>query len=358
VERGSNRRSPPPVRRTTLLYLGVMTGVLALRRYGIWRPLHCGLPGQPISALAAAPDHPEIVFAASDGVIYHSADGGTRWRQAGRVPRGARVWALLAGPRPASRLRAGREPVGIVYSDNGGTSWKPAALPPLPAGAVTRLLPPSGEGGRFYALAAGTLLTSADGGATWQALETLPAPIADIAQHPDAPGTLYAAGPAGLFRTRNAGRTWQRLLSQPVSAVLVHPNRPRTLVAALPTGLHQSPNAGVQWQPMAGGEAVPDDPVVDLVGSAAGEVVLAVTARGRLLQLVDGRWEPPLMGPTPPVLTAIAPSGELSSWPGAPKRAQPRRRRPAKREAGAPETAGGAKAPPRAGPSPAPAPPA
>lgn len=350
MERGSNRRSPPPVRRTTLLYLGVMTGVLALRRHGIWRPLHAGLTGQPVAALAAAPDHPEVVFAASDSAIYQSTDGGARWRQIGRAPRGARVWALLVGPRPANRLLAGLEPAGIVYSDNGGASWKPATLPLLPPGAVTRLLPPIGEDGRCYALAAGIILTSSDGGVTWQPIETLRAPVADLAQHPDAPGTLYAGGPAGLFRTRNGGRTWQRLLSQPVSAALVHPSRPRTLVVALPSGLHQSPNAGVQWHVMAGGETMPDDPVVDLVGSAVGEVVLAVTARGRLLQLVDGRWEPPLMGPTPPVLTAITPSGEISPWPGTPKRAQTRRRRPAKRETGAGEPAPGPKSPTRAGP--------
>lgn len=337
MERSGNRRSPAPVRRTTLLYLGVTTGVLALRRYGIWRPLHCGLVSQPVVALAAMPDHPETVYAASGGAIYHSADGGTHWQRVGSPPRGARVWSLLAGPRSASRLLAGLEPVGLVYSDNGGTSWRPATLPPLPAGAVTRLLPPLGDGGVIYALAAGIVLVSVDGGAAWEALDALRSPVVDLTQHPDAGGTLYAGGATGLFRTRNGGRNWQRLIPQPVGAVLIHPGRPRTLIAALPAGLHQSSNGGLHWQLMPGGEAIPDDPVVDLLGSAVGEVVLAVTRRGVLLDLVDGRWAPPLMGPAPPVLSAIASSGEVSPWPGTPKRVQTRRRRPAKRDDAPPE---------------------
>src|SRR5688572_2541251 len=99
VDRSGNRRSPPPVRRTTLLYLGVATGALTLRRYGLWRPLHCGLTGQLVTALAATPEHPEAAYAASGGAIFHSADGGARWRRVGAAPNGARVWALLAGPR-------------------------------------------------------------------------------------------------------------------------------------------------------------------------------------------------------------------------------------------------------------------
>jgi photosystem II stability/assembly factor-like uncharacterized protein len=352
VDRGSNRRSPAPVRRTTLLYLGVTTGVLALRRYQIWRPLHCGLADHAIAALAATPDHPEIVYAAAGDVLHHSADGGARWRRAGRVPRGARVTALLAGPRAANRLLAGLEPLGIAFSDNGGAAWRPATLPPLPAGAVTRLLPPVGESGSLYALAAGHVLSSRDGGASWSLVEELRSPADDLSQHPDAPGTLYAGGPAGLFRTRNGGQVWQRLSPQPVGAVLVHPNRPRTLIAALPAGLQQSPNAGVNWHPMAGGEAVADDPVVDLIGSAVGEVVLALTRSGALLQFVDGAWGPPLMGPTPPVLIAVAASGEVTPWPGAPKRSQTRRRRPARKDGGAPDQAGGRRPPAPAAPAP------
>ena len=351
VERGSNRRPPAPVRRTTLLYLGVTTGVLALRRYQIWRPLHGGLAGSAVAALAATPDHPEFVYAAVGDTIHHSADGGARWRRAGRVPNGARVTALLAGPRSAGRLLAGLEPAGIVHSDNGGASWRPAALPTMPAGPVTRLLPPVGEGGGLYAVAGGHVLTSGDGGASWALIEALRSPADDLSQHPDAPGTLYAGGAAGLFRTRNGGQDWQRLVSQPVDAVLVHPNRPRTLIAALPTGLHQSPNAGVNWHPMAGGGRLVDDPVVDLVGSAVGEIVLALTRSGALLQFIDGAWGPPLMGPTPPVLIAVAASGEVTPWPGAPKRTQARRRRPARREGGAPEPAGGQRPPAPAAPA-------
>ncbi|MCC6627812.1 MAG: hypothetical protein IT340_10460 [Chloroflexi bacterium] len=341
MERSGNRRAPGPVRRTTLLYLGVTTGVLALRHYQLWRPLHAGLSGLPVTALAATPDHPELVFAASGGDIYTSADGGTRWRRIGRGPRSTRVRTLLAGPRAGQRLLAGLEPAGIIASDNGSTAWRAATLPPLPAGAVTRLLPPVGERGHLYALAAHHLLASADGGMTWRLIESAAPPLVAVAQHPDAPGTLYAAGPAGLLRTRNGGQDWQRLTQTPITALLVHPNRPRTVIAATPAGLQSSPNAGAHWHPMPGGATTDDDPVVDLAGNAVGEVLLAVTRQGRLLQWLDGRWQPPVMGPTPPVLALLTPSGEVTPWPGVSKRATSRRRRPARKDEAQPEPARG-----------------
>jgi hypothetical protein len=248
------------------------------------------------------------------------------------------VSALLVGPHKATRLIAGLRPAGIAYSDNSGASWRAAALPAGGAGAVTRLLLTGGEAGNLYAIATDTVLMSQDGGHSWQPMSELTVPIVDLAAHPDAPGTLYAGGPDGLFRTRNGGRAWQRLAGQPMTALLVHPNRPRTIIAARPDGLAHSSNAGASWHPMPGGQADPDDPVRDLIGHAVGDVVLALTLDGRILELVDGQWQPPAMGPTPPVLTAVATSGDLAQLSGMPKRGQTRRRRPARRDDSAQRT--------------------
>lgn len=335
VERSGQRRAAhhAPPRRITRLHLATTGGVLTLRRRGTgWGPLHGNLLGQPVTAVATVLGQPDIVYAASGATIYTSPDAGSRWRPLRSLGGEVEVCALLAEPRPRARLLAGLRPAAIAISEDGGVNWTAASLPAVATGAVTQIVPAPGEAGRLYALAGEALLVSYDNGYTWEPLSELQAPASTLTVHPEAPATLYVGGPAGLFRTRNGGRNWQRLTPQPVTAVLIHPNRPRTLLAALPAGLALSPNTGVNWHPIAGGEAEPGARCISLVGHAPAEVILAIGADGRILQVVDGRCTPLAIGPTPPVLAVALASSELVKWPGAPKRASARRRRPTPRE--------------------------
>jgi photosystem II stability/assembly factor-like uncharacterized protein len=334
-ERGGGRRPVAP-HRLTLLYLGTASGVLTLRRRGAyWLPLHDSLPGRVVRALAVAPEAVETLYAAGDDTLYRSTDGGAHWQPIGQPRPSLPITALLVTPRPAARVLVGLRPTALVHGPPDGAQWRPAHLPATDADGITRLLAPGGEAGHLYAVAGGRILLSEDGGLTWGVLEALRAPVTALVPHPETPATLYAAGPAGLFRTRNAGRAWQRLLGGTVTAVLVHPDRPRTLIAARPDGLHQSVNAGVQWAPMPGGESEPDDPVVALLGT--GDGLLAVARHGRLRQAIDGEWRAPVMGPLPPVLAGLTVVSEISAPPGTLKRTTPRRRRPKGREGGGEE---------------------
>jgi len=98
--------------------------------------------------------------------------------------------------------------------------------------------------------------------------------ITSIAVHPQVAGTVYAGTEAGLFRSTDAGQTWQRvggaLAHAPVTAVATDPDQGRRLYAATENGILWSRNGGQSWHGF--GTALPP-----LVFS-----VLAVTPTGMI----------------------------------------------------------------------------
>jgi photosystem II stability/assembly factor-like uncharacterized protein len=64
---------------------------------------------------------------------------------------------------------------------------------------------------------------------------------------------VYAASTGGLFRSDDAGRTWQAagagIGAGAISALTLHPRAPDTLYAAAADGtLFRSDDAGATWQ--------------------------------------------------------------------------------------------------------------
>lgn len=96
-------------------------------------------------------------------------------------------------------------------------------------------------GGEFY--------QSTDAGATWKSLGGSGAyhVIAD----PTSPAGFFAAGPAGLLRTDDAGVSWQTLYwvkDDAVSDIVQDRVDPHVLVIATEKGIFQSADAGATWE--------------------------------------------------------------------------------------------------------------
>ncbi len=69
------------------------------------------------------------------------------------------------------------------------------------------------------------------------------------------PRRVFAGGPGGLFRSTDAGRTWQAVSTWParvgVVALAQDPRRPNDLFAAAGNGaLFRSRDGGATWHPM------------------------------------------------------------------------------------------------------------
>jgi photosystem II stability/assembly factor-like uncharacterized protein len=73
---------------------------------------------------------------------------------------------------------------------------------------------------------------------------------------PRKPERVYAAGPAGVFRSDDAGETWQPagkgLEDVTIVALALHPKQPDTLFAATAQGvLFRSDDGATSWRSLA-----------------------------------------------------------------------------------------------------------
>ena len=78
--------------------------------------------------------------------------------------------------------------------------------------------------------------------------------VRSIAVDPVTPQRVYAAGPAGLFRSNDGGLTWEKastgLTGEPL-AVTLDPATPQTVfVVLIDDSVWQSTDGGATWQPM------------------------------------------------------------------------------------------------------------
>ncbi len=237
---------------------------------GVWKTTDAGRTWFPIferegtasvGALAIAPTNPMVIYVgtgqvstrydvvAGDGV-YRSADGGRSW--ASRGLRGARhIGRIVVDPRDpdvalvaamGSMFAAGDER-GVFRTTDGGASWTRVLFVDRDTGAVDLTVDPGGldvvyaatwqarhrpwqayyEPGRGPGSA---IHKSTDGGRTWTRLEGhgLPSgPLGRIGLGAAVTtphgrrvyATIDAAQGAGLYRTDDAGETWQQVNADP-----------------------------------------------------------------------------------------------------------------------------------------------
>jgi hypothetical protein len=95
--------------------------------------------------------------------------------------------------------------LGLIRSSDAGRSWETVSLT---GEADFHALLADGERITGYDASGNRVMVSRDGGATWRAAAP-PAPIADIAAEPEAPGRLVATSNAGVLSSTDSGATWQ-----------------------------------------------------------------------------------------------------------------------------------------------------
>ncbi|AHF90464.1 hypothetical protein OPIT5_09895 [Opitutaceae bacterium TAV5] len=247
--------APASARVPQRLYLSSDVGGLFRSDDGgaTWRMLHDALPADgdnySVRGLIVDPRDPDRVLIATDNGIWCSADAGRTWQKrldarfAGNGPHRADGRILVADPANPDRILAaplGAAAIGTVVhiSTDGGATWaatapvaaSPAASP-LPVLAPVDLLVDPADPQRFWLSARrsriwisprehtfdGGLWRTDDAGATWQKLSSIG--MKEIIRHPAPPassgasGLLIALTPATdrVVRSTDLGRTWQPL---------------------------------------------------------------------------------------------------------------------------------------------------
>jgi photosystem II stability/assembly factor-like uncharacterized protein len=122
------------------------------------------------------------------------------------------------------------------------------------------------------------LFKSGAGGATWRGAGLTGSIVHAIALDPEKPATLYAGTNVGLFKSTNAGASWQTLAGPltdvEVEALAIDPQRPQTVYAGTDRGVFWTGDGGQTWRrfrrlPVRGFGALAVDPAAGMVYAGA-----------------------------------------------------------------------------------------
>ncbi|MFB6301049.1 MAG: WD40/YVTN/BNR-like repeat-containing protein [Halobacteriales archaeon] len=216
--------SPPAVGTDMSLYIGTNDGIYRTENVPFDdadRVLDCGRVAQVDTFVGV-----DGVFAATESGLYRSTDGGDRW-QSLEVPR-TPVWSVLV--TADGTYYAGTAPAHLYRATDNGPTWseidslqeqpsRAAWTSPVGDNARLRTIGAHPETGLLVVgVEAGKLHISRDDGDTWREQNTLPDDIHHVlVTGPEelvvSTGFLGLDGrdPGGLYRTLDAGGTWDRL---------------------------------------------------------------------------------------------------------------------------------------------------
>jgi photosystem II stability/assembly factor-like uncharacterized protein len=279
-----------------VVYVGTAHAVFrSLDRGSTWEYADGGLPKGTIFSLAIHPENPYIVYAGTDDAVWMTVDGGLSWHATSAgLSVGGRISVVAIDPLDAGHLYAGT-PDGLYASVDSGSTWH-LVQGAAPAGAILAIALGAGElqvGG-----ASGTIMRSADGGASWARLPAVPgnplitgiaiaqdettrtlvatnlgcyilswiegqwqsrqsemvnADVRVLTDVPDTRGALYAATAWDLYRTDDSGANWSFVSRGPWSTDLgwlaIDQGDTDQLYACTQQGaLYRSTDAGATWQ--------------------------------------------------------------------------------------------------------------
>jgi len=219
-----------------LIYLGSDAGIYRSMDGGNTL-VEVSTPGY-VSAIAAAPGHPAIVyagchvdFASGIGAVYRSDDRGSTWRPVSiNLPAGIRILKLLVAPTNPQ----------VVYLLSGADLFVPSASP--------------------------WLFRSTDGGVSWSRIGESLGNLWDVAMDPGTPNLLYATTYVGVpevswtgavCKSIDGGNTWTQKASH-TGAIVVTRNQPRVVrvidvargsssPGAAEAGVWESADGGATW---------------------------------------------------------------------------------------------------------------
>ena len=237
----------PSPSRTVTLVVALAFGVPAAVRAQTWAPV--GPQGGDVRSLTADPtNHRRLYLGTADGVFYRSDDSGGRWQRMspGFPQRGKSLDEIAVDAR------------GIVFVGY----WEVA-----------------GKGGG--------VAKSVDGGRTFKVLPGMQGEsVRALAIAPSNPDVIVAGALNGVFRSKDAGASWQRI-SPPedaeihnVESVAVDPGYPDIIYVGTWHLPWKTVDGGATWLPVRTGIIVDSDIFTITVDKRDPQVVYATACSG------------------------------------------------------------------------------
>ncbi len=291
-------------RQSDVIFAGTTLGLFKSPDAGrTW--LH--LSAEQVNWMAFDPVDPKVLYLATEYAgILKSLDSGQTFAAHNRGFANHSLTQITSSGDHlyASSIYEGRHG-GVFRSIDGGLDWTLCSNEEALAGRnLSSLVAAPSHKDLLFAASQDEVLKSADGGKTWLRLPVQPKVTpGKPAQHfgririqslqvvqLDKLLLLFAGTQSGLFRSADAGRSWERIpvngiTDLPVLAVYAPPHGASRLAVRTPSFLFVSDDAGKSWRPAP--LPASDYYIYDVaLGAGRDDPILVATSRG-LLQSVD-----------------------------------------------------------------------
>jgi photosystem II stability/assembly factor-like uncharacterized protein len=262
---GTKKKAPSLIASLTLMGLMVLTANAPV--YGQeWKPM--GPTGGDVRTLTSDPARPGRVYmGTTDGHIFESEDGGEHWKILGRAGKNLEsvVTALVVDPRDSRQLFASTwtrdeksEGGGVFVSHDAGLNWDHTGLG---GQAVRALVQSRSDPDTLVAATLDGVYRTKDGGKTWERISPKSngelKNFDSLAIDPQNPSVIYAGTFHLPWKTTDGGVHWISIHagmiddSDVLSLVIDSKNSKRVYASAC-SGIYRSENSGAGWQKIQG----------------------------------------------------------------------------------------------------------
>ncbi|HKR13626.1 MAG TPA: SBBP repeat-containing protein [Pyrinomonadaceae bacterium] len=203
----------------SILYAATFTGVFKSTNSGrTWSPSNNGLQSLFVNRVVVDPATPSRIYAVTNGPnfatagIYRSLDGGNTWTRASNGISNTTLLGLAIDPVNPATLYLSALGRGMYKSTNGGDSWTLVGNPTVTNSNFIVVDPFNHT--TIYATdfnnEIGGIFRSTDAGATWERIGStqLGGGGRFVAVSPHTPGLVYATTNGGLFKSVDGGNNW------------------------------------------------------------------------------------------------------------------------------------------------------
>ncbi len=219
-------------------------------------------------------------FSGNDGGIYRTTDGGKNWTDLSNGLQILQIYRIGAGSNTGSQVLAGSQ-------DNGTMQWNSSEWQQVYGGdGMECIIDPVNEDIQYVSLYFGAVFRSLDGGRAWNAIQPEEAGngawVTPYVLNKFNPNVLYA-GYEDVFMSADRGNHWTRISENLTGEVKLQslapaPSDPAYIYTATFGSIYRTKNAGHTWEDVS--EGLPDQAITYIAVSQYNPLKIWVSLSG------------------------------------------------------------------------------